>query len=370
MDDLGAPWGGGRFVTPEGCAREVARRTASGRGELLLASCRSGDELARGVACAYRETLRDRGSEADVVLLSAVDTQFSDTETCARLERDVHGADVYLFQALRDPCSTRSVDENVMALLVAARTFREWGAAHVTGVLPYLAYGRQDKPTRFRREPTTARLLLDLVQAAGVDRVVTWHPHSAQVHGFAGSLALTVLEPLGLFVEEFREYDGRDDVVVVAPDRGAAELAGDVGQALNLDVAYAAKQRPLPEHALITGLAGSLEGKRLAIVLDDILSTGGTLEALVRLLVDEHGVEEVHVAISHNLGMDRALRTLQALHADGSLRRFVTTDSVPQPVAFRELPFASVRSLRGILAGVVNAIHYGAGVEFFFSRAP
>jgi hypothetical protein len=146
------------FFTPSRFTQELAAGSDSPRGRLLIASCRSGAELSHKVALRYKDLLERNGDPCDVLHLANVDLQFSDTETCARLEIDVSGDDVYLFQALLDPTSCRSIDQNYMAFLVSVRTFREWGANYVTGVLRYLAYARQDKPTRFTREPATAKL--------------------------------------------------------------------------------------------------------------------------------------------------------------------------------------------------------------------
>jgi hypothetical protein len=156
------------FLTPERFAREQTQMIESARGRLLIASCRSESSLAVDVVQRYKELLAEARSNAHVLTLEDVDHRFSDGETCARLDIDVSGYDIFLLQALYDPTSDSSVDQNYMALLIAARAFREWGANHVTAVLPYLAYARQDKPTKFEREPTTAKLMADLSLEAGI----------------------------------------------------------------------------------------------------------------------------------------------------------------------------------------------------------
>jgi ribose-phosphate pyrophosphokinase len=123
--------------------------------------------MANRVVEKLRKFQMESGLEDDLIYLENVDGQFSDSETFARLSQDVNGGDVYLFQALLDPISGRSVDRNYMAFLIATRAFREWGANHVTGILPYLAYARQDKPTQYEREPATANLMADISIAAG-----------------------------------------------------------------------------------------------------------------------------------------------------------------------------------------------------------
>jgi ribose-phosphate pyrophosphokinase len=354
------------FFTPERFAEEVVHRAGSPRGELLIASCRSGSRLARRVVERYRQRLAEAGSQGQVPFLEDIDHDFSDSETHVRLEMHVGGYDVFLFQSLYDPVSPRRVDENYLAFLIAARTFREHGAAHVTAVLPYLAYARQDKPTRFRREPTTAKLMADLGAVAGIDRMVTWHPHSQQLRGFYANMPVDLLDPLSFFVHEFERFRGQDDVVAVAPDAGASKLVTYFGRALELRSAIASKYRPAPEEAAIAEVIGDLAGKRRAIVLDDMISSGGTVEAVARKLVAEGGVEELYLGISHNLCSRQAYERLSDLHRGFHLRQAVVTNSIPQTEAFQALPFITVRDLSDTLAQVINRIHYNRSVSSLF----
>jgi hypothetical protein len=198
------------FITPEQFASKQTRSMVPPRGPLLIASCSTGSYQARKVVEQYRQSLAEEGSQSEILYLEGVDRQFSDGETYVRLDMHVGGYDVFLFQALYDPTSGARVDQNYMAFLIAVRAFRENGASHVTAVLPYLAYSRQDKPTRFMREPTTAKLMADLSKAAGVDRLLTWHPHSRQARGFYGGIPVDILEGVSFFVEEYRRFRGRE----------------------------------------------------------------------------------------------------------------------------------------------------------------
>jgi ribose-phosphate pyrophosphokinase len=333
---------------------------------LLIASCHSGSYLAKKVAERYRRFLREEGSQSEILYLEGVDRQFSDGETCARLDLHVGGYDVFLFQSLYDPTSERSVDQNYMAFLIAARAFREHGASHVTAVLPYLAYGRQDKPTRFMREPTTAKLMADLGLAAGIDRLVTWHPHSRQTRGFYGDIPVDVLDGLALFAKEYRRFKRREDVIAVAPDAGASKLVTHLGRTLVLKSAVASKYRPEPEQAAISEVIGDFASKRVAIVLDDMISTCGTVYAIVKRLVEEKDIDEVYVAVSHNLCMELAQERLEKLHADYHLKGVIVTNSIPQTGAFQALPFVSVKCLADWLARVINRIHYNRSVSELF----
>jgi ribose-phosphate pyrophosphokinase len=239
----------------------------------------------------------------------------------------------------------------------------------VTAVLPYLAYGRQDKPTKFMREPTTAKLMADLAIEAGIDRLITWNPHRSQIRGFYGSTPVIMLESLTLFIKEFEHFKGRDDVIVVAPDVGASKFVTYFGRALGLKCAIASKYRPRPEEAAISEVIGDLAGKRVAIVLDDMISSGGTMYSVIKKLVEETEVEEVYVGASHNLCMESARDRLLALHTDHHLRKLVVTNSIPQTEAFEALPFVSVRCLSDSLSRTINRIHYNRSVSELFYRS-
>ncbi len=356
------------FYTPEHLAQQQTKSMIAPRGRLLIAGCCSGSLLSERVVDRYHHLLREAGSMENILHLENIDRRFSDTETVTRLEMHVSGCDVYLFQALFDPTSDRSIDQNYMAFLVAVRAFKEHGATSVTGVLPYLAYARQDKPTKFTREATTARLMADLTVTAGMDRLIVWDPHCDQIKGFYGGMPVNTLESLSLFIDEFSRFRGRDDVIAVAPDAGASKFVTHFGRALDIKCAIASKYRPRPEVATISEIIGDLEGKKIAIVLDDMISNGGTMYGLVRKLVEEKGIEEVYLGVSHNLCVGKAMERLQELHSDFGLKQVVVTNSIPQTVEFESVPFVTVRCLSDTLARTINRIHYNRSVSEVFYR--
>lgn len=333
------------------------------RGRLLIAGCRSGSYLSARMFQRYKELLAKEGSKDDILHLENIDKQFSDSETCVRLDVHVSGYDVFLFQALFDPTSDRSIDQNYMALLIAARALRENGANHITAVLPYLAYARQDKPTRFMREPTTARLMADMSIEAGIDRLIVWNPHSGQIRGFYGSMPVNVLESLTLCIDEYRHFQGREDVIAVAPDAGASKFVAHFGRALNLKCAVASKYRPRPEEAIISEIIGDFTGKKIAIILDDMISSGGTVYALIKKLVEEKGIEEIYLGISHNLCVGNAHDRLIDLYKNYRLKEMLVTNSIPQTAAFQSLPFVSIKCLSDVLSRTINRIHYNQSVN-------
>jgi len=354
------------FYTSELLAQE--RKLMSPRGELLIAGCCSGSGLSAKVAERYNELLRQSGSTEQIVHLGSIDRRFSDSETVVRLEVTVSGHDVFLFQQLFDPTSTRTIDQNYMAFLVAARTFREHGAKHVTGVLPYLAYARQDRPTKFTREPVTARLMADLAVVAGIDRLMVWDPHCGQIRGFYGGIPVNTLESLTLFIKEFRRFENRDDVIAVAPDAGASKMVTHFGRALNIKCAIASKYRPRPEEVVISEIIGDFTGKRIAIILDDMISNGGTTFALVNALVNEKKIEEVYLGVSHNLCVGHARDRLLEMNHNLNVRQVVVTNSIPQTDDFKSLPFVAIRCLSDTFSRAINRIHCNKSVSEVFYR--
>lgn len=324
----------------------------STEGPLLIASCQSGTALASDVVKAY-----EKENSEPFSFLDNIDFKFSDGETCVRLESDVNGKDVFVLQRLQDPTSNRSVDENYMAFLLSLRAFREWGANRVTGVLPYMAYARQDKPTTGEREPITAELMADLSIEAGLSRLVTWAPHDNRIHGFYGKAPVDHLSAMPMFMKVFSSLKGRQDVIGIAPDAGAAAFVIPFCRKMDIRCAITAKYRPEPEKASITDVMGDFDEIRTAIILDDMISTGGTIEAVVTKLVQDKGISNVIVGISHFMGAQQAIDRLQRLHQEFGLQHLVVTNSAPFTDSFMDLPFVEIISLAEPLANAIKYIH-------------
>ena len=330
----------------------------STEGPLLLASCQSGTPIAKRTKSQYQKMFAPDTGAHPLQFLTDIDFTFSDGETCVRLAEDVNGKDVFLFQALQDPTSQRQVNENYLAFLIAVRTFREWGANRVTGILPYLAYARQDKTTPGKREPITVALMAQLSIEAGLDRLVVWAPHDNRVHGFYGKMPVDTLRANTLFLAHFHDHQGRSEVIGVAPDAGAAGFMIPFCRQMNLHCAITAKYRPEPEKAAITDIMGDFSGARKAIVLDDMINTGGTVEAVVKKLFTEKGIEKIWLGVSHFLGSTQAMERLMALHQDYGLEEVVVTDSVPPDHDFKALDFVKIKSLDKALANAIHCIHH------------
>jgi ribose-phosphate pyrophosphokinase len=356
-----------KFFTPDNNREEDGRATDSTRGPLLIASLRSGNYLAEKVVEHYEKLAEAEGCKEKILFLADMDKRFTDSEVCIRLEHHVNGYDVFLFQSLFNPNLPFGIDDNYLAFLIAARAFREHGAKHITGVLPYLAYSRQDKPTAFKREPVTAKLLADLSIVAGLDHLISWAPHCGQIRGFYGRTPVDFLDPLSLFVEEFERFKDKEDVIVIAPDVGASKFVTHFGRAMNINSAIASKYRPEAEKVIISEIIGDFRKKRIALILDDMISNAGTVYALTKKLIQEKKIEEVFIGVSHNLCVGPGLKRLQELYEKYSLKEVFVTNSVPQTPEFQALSFAKVKCLSDSLSRTINRIHYNKSVsEVFF----
>ncbi|MBC8529967.1 ribose-phosphate pyrophosphokinase [Christensenellaceae bacterium NSJ-44] len=243
--------------------------------------------------------------------------RFSDGEISVNIGQTVRGMDVFLVQSTCTP-----VNENLMELLIMIDAFRRASAGRITAVIPYFGYARQDRKTK-PRDPITAKLVADLITAAGADRVLTMDLHAAQIQGFfdipvdhlRGAPALAAY-----YVE--KGYAG-EDLVVVSPDLGSVTRARNFANRLGARLAIVDKRRPRPNVSEVMNIIGEVKGCR-AILVDDLLDTGGTLvkaaEALMKM-----GAKEVSACCTHGVLSGEAVSRIAA----SPLRELVITDTVP-----------------------------------------
>ena len=269
--------------------------------------------------------------------------RFPDAELHVEIGASVRGDDVYIVQPTSPPG-----DEHLVELLFLADACRRAGAGRLTAVVPYLGYARQDRRAR-GREPVGARLVADLIVAAGFHRVVAVDLHAPAIEGFF-ALPVEHLSAVTLLAEAARPHVGANGVVV-APDIGAAKLADRCAKLLGLPVAIVHKTRLSGSDVSVRSVTGDVRG-RSALVIDDMITTGGTIEAAVRSVLAAGAKEDVVVAASHGLFVGPAIERLRAL----PVLRFIVTDSVaPGPAS--PLPLEVV-SLGPLLAAAVDRLHH------------
>ncbi len=244
--------------------------------------------------------------------------QFSSGEMYSRYLESVRGADMFIVQSLGDP-----VNLNLMQLLVMIDAARRASAKRITAVIPYFAYSRQDRKTK-PREPITARLVANMIQVAGAERVMAMDLHVGQIEGFF-SFPVDHLTAMHTFVDYFVEAGFRDadDAVVVAPDTGEARVANRLADHLGIPWAILNKRRSGPGQSEVTHVIGDVEGRR-AIMIDDLIDTAGTLCNAAEVLVQK-GATEVYAAGTHAVFSGPAYRNIE----ESPLKEVVVTDTLP-----------------------------------------
>ena len=208
---------------------------------------------------------------------------FANGETYVRYDESIRGSDLFLVQTGCSP-----IDQNLMELLQMIQAAKLGSAKRITAVIPLFPYARQDRKAK-PREPITARLVADLLQVAGADRILTMDLHAGQIQGFF-TIPVDHMTALPLFARHFRDLGlTGEGVVSVSPDTGRAKQAERFAEMIESEFAIMHKSRPAHDVATVTEIAGRVQGKR-AIIGDDVIMTGGTMLANVRAL-EEHGVE-------------------------------------------------------------------------------
>jgi ribose-phosphate pyrophosphokinase len=262
--------------------------------------------------------LAERIAEQLGVELGAIElSTFANGETYCRFDESIRGADVFLVQTGSEP-----TDRNVMELLFMIQAAKLASAKRITAVTPLFPYARQDRKAK-PREPISARLIADMLQLAGADRVLTMDLHAGQIQGFF-TIPVDHMTALPLFARHFRDLGlTGEGIVSVSPDAGRAKMAVRFAEMLDADFALMHKTRPTHDVAEVTEITGRVRGKR-AILGDDVIMTGGTLLANVEAL-KEHGVEDVWVFATHGLFCSGALERF----ANSDINGIVVTDTVP-----------------------------------------
>lgn len=244
--------------------------------------------------------------------------QFANGEIYARYMESVRGADVFIIQSV----SGQNLNDMLMEVLVMTDAAKRASARTVTAVLTHYAYARQDRKAA-PREPITARLVANLYEAAGVDRIITVDLHQGQIQGFF-DVPVNHLTALPLFTEYYsaKGFD-MENTVVVSPDVGRAKASKRLADSLGCSLAVAHKGRPSHNQAEVMGIIGDIEGK-VCIINDDMIDTAGTLCGAVRELKAK-GAGPVYVGATHGLLSGPAIERLE----DAPIEEVVVTDAVP-----------------------------------------
>ncbi len=241
--------------------------------------------------------------------------RFSDGEISISIRESVRGTNAFLIQPLCGP-----INESIMELLIIMDALKRASAKSVNAVIPYYAYARQDRKTK-ARDPITAKLLADLITAAGASRVVAMDLHAGQIQGFF-NIPLDHLAALPILANYFKQKK-IEDGVVVSPDLGGVTRARDLATRLAMPIAIIDKKRPAPNKAEIMHIIGDVKGKT-AIFIDDMIDTAGTITLGAEALIDA-GAKAVYASCTHPVFSGSALQRL----SDSVLTEVIYTNTIP-----------------------------------------
>jgi ribose-phosphate pyrophosphokinase len=278
--------------------------------------------------------------------------RFADGEIFVRIDENVRGRDVFVIQPTNPPA------ENMLELLLLIDAAKRASAARVTAVVPYFGYARQDRKDQ-PRVSIAAKLMANLIVAAGADRLITIDLHQHQLQGFF-DIPVDHLYAAPAFMEHFRARD-LEDVVVVATDVGAAKMARGYAKRLGAGLAIIDKRRPGPNETEVLNVVGEVRGRR-CVIPDDMVDTAGTMANAIRAL-RERGATEVYVIATHALLSGPAVDRLR----EADVMEVAVTDTVAIPAEKREaLPNLAVVSVANLLARAIESTHYNRSVSKLF----
>ena len=312
------------------------------------------DELVVFTGNAHPELARNVVEYLGTPLGKAEVFQFANENIFVRIMENVRSRDVFVIQPFASP-----VNQNVMELLIMLDALKRASAGRITAVIPYYAYGRSDRKDQ-PRVPITARLVADLLTVAGANRVLTVDLHAAQIQGFF-NIPVDELTGLYLLAEYFKKKSFMDNLVVVAADIGISKRARDVAARLKAPLAIMEKNRSAnDDRSQILMVIGDVAGK-VALVIDDEISTAGTLVNNVNTLISR-GAKEVYFGSTHAIFSGPAMERI----ASSPVKEVVVTDSLPVN-GKKKSEKVTVLSLSTLLGEAIKRIHTGQSVGELFN---
>jgi ribose-phosphate pyrophosphokinase len=309
-------------------------------GELRLLAGDANPELARKIGEALQEPVAAMRI-----------TRFADGEYDVKIAESVRGADVFLVQPTCQP-----VSDNLIQLFIILDALRRASAGRVTAVISYYGYARKEKKTQ-ARDPISAKLMADIVTLAGANRVIALDLHADAIQGFF-DIPVDHLTAEKLIVDYIRKLH-LPNAVIVSPDIGGAKRVGDVARLLDLPIAFAYKRRPKDDVVSEQRVVGDVEGMD-AVIVDDLISTGGTLVGVSHALRAE-GATSVRVLATHGVLAGDAVDKL----VNSPIEEIVITDSIPLPPD-KQHPKIKVLSVAPLLAEAIRRVHEDRSVSELF----
>ena len=279
--------------------------------------------------------------------------RFNNGEVQIMIDESVRGKDVFIIQPTSYP-----VNDNLMELMVMADALKRASARHITAVVPYYGYARQDRKTR-GREPITAKLVANLMQTSGITRLVTIDLHAGQIQGFF-DVPVDHLYGASILAKYINEKD-LEDVIVVSPDLGGVTRARDLADRIGAPIAIIEKKRPEPGVAKVMNLIGDVKGKN-CIIVDDIVDTAGSLVEGAKAL-KEFGAKSVMAAVTHAVLTDPASERI----ANSNIKELIVTNTMSLPENCK-LDNVTQLSVAPLLGEAIMRIFHEVSVSNLFDK--
>jgi ribose-phosphate pyrophosphokinase len=280
-------------------------------------------------------------------------SRFSDGEIFVKISENIRGMDVFIIQ------STNSPAENIMELLILLDAARRASAKRITAVIPYFGYARQDRKDQ-PRVAISAKLMANLIDRAGADRVLTLDLHSPQIQGFF-DIPLDHLFSSSVFNDYFLNLK-LSNLVTVAPDVGGVKMCRAFAKVLGTPLAIVDKRRPSPNHSEIMNVIGEVEGKNV-VIRDDMVDTGGTLAQAAEALA-QNGVKDIYACCTHPVLSGNAVEKIE----NSLIKKIIVTDTISTENKKLTKKFEIV-SMAQLLAEAVKRIHLEESVSVLFEGA-
>lgn len=279
--------------------------------------------------------------------------RFNNGEVQVMIDESVRGKDVFVVQPTSYPAN-----DNLVELFVMTDALKRASARHITAVVPYYGYARQDRKTR-GREPITAKLMANLMQTAGITRLITIDLHAGQIQGF---FDVPVDHLFGAsLLANYIKGKGMEDMVVVSPDLGGVTRARDLADRIGAPIAIIEKRRPKPGVAEVMNLIGNVEGKN-CIIVDDIVDTAGSLVEGAKAL-EKFGAKSVRACITHPVLTDPACERIQ----NSNISELVVTNTISVP-AEKKLDKMTILSVAPLLGEAIMRIFHDISVSKLFDK--
>ena len=293
----------------------------------------------------------------------ALVSKFKNEETRVQIQENVRGSEVFVVQSLCKAPNGNGVNDSMMELLLMIDALKRASAARITAVIPYYGYAKQDKKTT-GREPISAKVVANMLKVAGAKRMVTMDLHAAQIQGFFEGPVDNLMAMPTLCNYLKKEGLCEERIVVVSPDAGGVHRAEIFAKRLGSSLAIVFKRRPEPDISEVTDIVGDVRGK-VAVVVDDMISTGGTLAKAAEAIL-ARGATKVYTVASHGIFAGDAIRVLE----DSPIERVVITNTIPFPDAILEHPKFAQLSIAQTFADAINRITTNRSVSELFTEEP